>query len=110
MAFHLIPSDARQRDPRSCPVGLYLAYALGAGHLRRFASSRSRVPSARRMWVVPTLDWRAAGTFTRRYHDKPSCCSYRRFVIPHDSGQGVLGCLVVKVGGQSRAEMDLRPT
>ncbi len=31
MAFHLIPSDARQRDPRSCPVGLYLAYALGAG-------------------------------------------------------------------------------
>ena len=31
MAFHLIPSDARQRDPRSCPVGLYLAFALGAG-------------------------------------------------------------------------------
>lgn len=31
MAFHLIPSDPRQRDPRSCPVGLYLAYALGAG-------------------------------------------------------------------------------
>lgn len=31
MAFHLIPSDARQRDPRSCPVGLYVAYAMGAG-------------------------------------------------------------------------------
>lgn len=31
MTFHLIPSDPRQRDPRSCPVGLYLAYALGAG-------------------------------------------------------------------------------
>lgn len=31
MAFYLIPSDPRQRDPRSCPVGLYLAYALGAG-------------------------------------------------------------------------------
>lgn len=31
MAFLLIPSDARQRDPRDCPVGLYLAYALGAG-------------------------------------------------------------------------------
>lgn len=31
MAFHLIPSDPRQRDPRSCHVGLYLAYALGAG-------------------------------------------------------------------------------
>ena len=31
MAFHLISSDARQRDPRSCPVGLYLAYALGVG-------------------------------------------------------------------------------
>lgn len=31
MAFHLIPSDPRQRDPRSCPVGLYLAFALGAG-------------------------------------------------------------------------------
>lgn len=31
MTFHLIPSDPRQRDPRSCPVALYLAYALGAG-------------------------------------------------------------------------------
>lgn len=31
MTFHLIPSDPRQRDPRSCHVGLYLAYALGAG-------------------------------------------------------------------------------
>jgi hypothetical protein len=31
MAFALVPSDPRHRDPRSCPVGLYLAYALGAG-------------------------------------------------------------------------------
>lgn len=31
MAFHLIPSDPRQRDPLSCPVGLFLTYALGAG-------------------------------------------------------------------------------
>lgn len=31
MTFHLIQSDARQRDPRACPVSLYLAYALGAG-------------------------------------------------------------------------------
>ncbi|WP_162782002.1 hypothetical protein [Arenimonas caeni] len=31
MAFALVPSDPRQRDPRSCPVGLFLAFALGAG-------------------------------------------------------------------------------
>ena len=31
MAFALVPFDPRQRDPRSCPIGLYLAYALGAG-------------------------------------------------------------------------------
>ena len=31
MAFVLVASDPRQRDPRSCPVGLYLAFALGAG-------------------------------------------------------------------------------
>lgn len=31
MAFFLVPSDPRQLDPRSSSVGLYLAYALGAG-------------------------------------------------------------------------------
>lgn len=31
MTFHLVPSDPRQRDPRTCPIGFYLAYALGAG-------------------------------------------------------------------------------
>ena len=31
MAFALVPSDPRQRDPRSCPVGLYLSFAMGAG-------------------------------------------------------------------------------
>ena len=31
MAFVLVAPDPRQRDPRYCSVGLYLAYALGAG-------------------------------------------------------------------------------
>lgn len=31
MAFVLVAPDPRQRDPGYCSVGLYLAYALGAG-------------------------------------------------------------------------------
>ncbi len=31
MDLDLISSDPRQRDPRSCPMGLYLAHALSTG-------------------------------------------------------------------------------